>query len=131
MIKDNRGTALVEMAIALPVLLTLIMGIVSYGDWFYTAHNIQQAANEAARSAIGGLTSKERQSLAIESAQTIMRRAGIVEDAATTFLVADDGTTFVMRIRHDASYDPLLRLSFVVSPSTIIQRAAAVRLDSM
>ncbi|HSI16265.1 MAG TPA: TadE family protein, partial [Sphingomonas sp.] len=46
---DLRGVAVVEMAIVLPVLLVILMGIVTYGSWFLTAHSVQQVANDAAR----------------------------------------------------------------------------------
>jgi Flp pilus assembly protein TadG len=131
MLKDERGTAVLEMAIVLPVLLALILGIIAYGDWFLVAHNVQQAANDAARSTIGGLTSAERLQMAVTSAQTDMRRAGTLDPQNATFAVDDDGTTLAVRIRYDASTDPLLNLSFVKTPSLVIERSAVVRLDSM
>jgi Flp pilus assembly protein TadG len=128
---DRRGTALIEMAITLPVLLTLIMGIISYGDWYLTAHSVQQSANDAARAALSGLTSAERQQIAISSAQTNMRRGGVLDSTRATLSIDDDGTTLVVRVRYDATADPLLHLSFVPTPPAVIQRAAAIRLDGL
>ena len=128
---DIRGTAAIEMAFIMPLLLALILGIISYGTWFLTAHNVQQAANDAARAAIGGLTSTERLKLAVTSAQTNMSRSGALESGKATFTVDDDGTSLSVRIRYDASSDPLLHLGFVTTPSSVIERTAAVRLDSM
>ena len=130
-LRNRRGAVLIEMAIALPVLLTLIMGIVSYGEWFLTAHSIQQTANDAARSAISGLTATERQATAIATAQTDMRRAGVLNPARATFSVNDDNTTVVVAVSYDASNDPLLHLSFVPMPATVIQRTAVIRLDGL
>jgi Flp pilus assembly protein TadG len=129
--RESRGTVLVEMAIALPVLLTLIMGIISYGDWFLTAHSIQQTANDAARSAISGLTAAERQATAIATAQTDMRRSGVLNPSRATFSVNDDNTTVVVAVSYDASNDPLLHLSFVPMPASVIQRTAVIRLDGL
>jgi len=129
--QHGRGAVIVEMAIALPVLLTLIMGIISYGDWFLTAHSIQQAANDAARSAISGLTATERQATAIATAQTDMRRGGVLDPTRATFSVNDDNTTVVVAVRYNASSDPLLHLSFVPMPATVIQRTAVIRLDGL
>jgi Flp pilus assembly protein TadG len=128
---DRRGTAVVEMAITLPILLMLLMGIISYGDWLLTAHSVQQAANDAARSAIAGLSSTERASLAQASMQIAIRRAGALNPDKATLAVDDDGATLVVRLRYDASSDPLLHLTFVPMPSATIQRSAAIVLDSL
>jgi len=131
LLRHSKGAVIVEMAVALPVLLTLIMGIISYGDWFLTAHSIQQTANDAARSAISGLTATERQATAIATAQTDMRRGGVLNPARATFSVNDDNTTVVVAVNYDASSDPLLHLSFVPMPATTIQRTAVIRLDGL
>jgi uncharacterized membrane protein len=129
--QDVRGTALVEMAITLPVLLMLLMGIVSYGDWMLTAHSVQQAANDAARASIAGLTSSERASIAQSTMQTNLRRAGVLDPSHATLSVDDDGSTLVVRLLYDANADPLLHLSFVPMPSAQIERNAAIQLDSL
>lgn len=131
LLSDAGGTAIIEIAITLPILLALVFGTISYGDWYLTAHSIQQSANDAARAAISGLTSTERQQIAINSAQTNMRRGGVLDATRATFSVDDDGTTVVVRILYDASSDPLLHLGFVPSPPSIIQRTAAIRLDGL
>lgn len=128
---DTRGAAIVEMAMTLPILLMLLMGIVSYGDWMLTAHGVQQAANDAARASIAGLTSSERAGIAQTIMQTTLRRAGALDPNRATLSVDDDGTTLVVRLRYDASADPLLHLTFVPMPSAQIQRNAAIRLDSL
>jgi Flp pilus assembly protein TadG len=128
---DARGAAIVEMAMTLPILLILLIGIVSYGDWMLTAHSVQQAANDAARASIAGLTSSERAGIAQTTMQTTLRRAGALDPNRATLSVDDDGTTLVVRLRYDASADPLLHLTFVPMPSAQIQRNAAIRLDSL
>ncbi len=128
---DTRGTAVIEMAIVLPVLLILVMGIISYGDWFLTAHSVQQAANDAARAAIAGLTSSERQQLASSNLQTMMLRGGALKPANATIAVDDDGSTLAVRVSYDASRDPLLHMSFVPTPSSTIQRTAAISLGGL
>ncbi len=45
----RRGTALVELAIVLPMLLLVVFGIIEFGSVMYTRHNMVQAAREAAR----------------------------------------------------------------------------------
>ena len=51
--KDNRrGQALVEMAIVLPVLLIILLGIFDFGRAIYAFNTISNSAREAARLAI-------------------------------------------------------------------------------
>lgn len=128
---DAQGTVIVEMAMTLPILLMLLMGIVSYGDWMLTAHSVQQAANDAARASIAGLTSSERAGIAQSTMQTTLRRAGVLDPTRATLSVDDDGTTLVVRLRYNANADPLLHLTFVPMPSAQIQRNAAIRLTSL
>jgi Flp pilus assembly protein TadG len=49
--RDERGTAAIEMAIAVPVLVTMIIGIVSIGQLFMANAGIQHALGQAARQA--------------------------------------------------------------------------------
>jgi Flp pilus assembly protein TadG len=49
---DTRGTAIIEMALLLPLFLMLLLGILIYGQYFLLAHSVQQAANDGARAAI-------------------------------------------------------------------------------
>lgn len=65
--RDDRGGVLIEAAFALPLMVALLMGILLYGCWFMTAHSLQQAANDAARAAVSGLTSTERRTLVDQS----------------------------------------------------------------
>lgn len=107
------------------------MGILTYGDWFFTAHSVQQAANDAARATIGGLNSAERATIAASSAKTSLRRAGTLDPSRISVQVDDDGSTLSVRLSYDASNDPLLRLSLLPTPGTTIQRSAAIRLESL
>uniref|UniRef100_UPI0025DDF22E TadE/TadG family type IV pilus assembly protein n=1 Tax=uncultured Sphingomonas sp. TaxID=158754 RepID=UPI0025DDF22E len=52
LLRDTKGTALLEFAMVLPPFLTMLTGIVSYGGYFWRAHVIQQVANDAARATL-------------------------------------------------------------------------------
>ena len=55
--KNNKGQALVEFAIFLPILVLLLMGIIQYGFVFFAYATASSISREAARaSAISGLT---------------------------------------------------------------------------
>lgn len=47
--RDTRGQALVEMALLLPLLLLLVIGILEFGRAWYYKQQVNNAAREAAR----------------------------------------------------------------------------------
>lgn len=51
-LRDERGTELIEAAITLPVLLTLLLGIISMGRGYNVYQTITRAAREGARYAV-------------------------------------------------------------------------------
>ncbi|MGY4397740.1 Flp pilus assembly protein TadG [Sphingomonas sp. UYAg733] len=127
----TRGTAVIEMALALPLLLTFLLGIVAYGNWFLTAHDVQQAANDAARATIAGLTPTERATIAASSVETNMRRSGGLDPRRASVQLEDDGATLVVHVTYDARNNPLLAIKFLPMPSPTIERSAAIRLDNL
>lgn len=52
--RTESGAAAVEFALVLPILLTLVFGILSYGWYFFTAQSVSSAARETARRLIVG-----------------------------------------------------------------------------
>src|ERR1700761_8291537 len=62
--RDERGAAVVEFAIIGPAFVVILLGIMSYGGYFWLAHSVQQLANDGARAAVAGLDANERQQLA-------------------------------------------------------------------
>jgi Flp pilus assembly protein TadG len=50
--RDDRGTALIEMAFTLPLLLLISMGIIEFGRAFQTWQILTNAAREGARVAV-------------------------------------------------------------------------------
>ena len=52
--REDRGTAIVEMALVLPILLALILGIVEFGRIVNAYVTVEHAAREGARLGITG-----------------------------------------------------------------------------
>jgi Flp pilus assembly protein TadG len=50
--KRRRGSAVLDLALVLPLLLMLAFGVVEYGYYFFVKHNAQAASREGARAAI-------------------------------------------------------------------------------
>jgi Flp pilus assembly protein TadG len=81
-VKDTRGTALAELALVLPLLLVLIMGMLDFGKAFNEWIDETHLANEGARLAsvgylAAGCTSAANPNVCI--AQQIQEGAGIAE----------------------------------------------------
>lgn len=51
-VKNNRGAALVEFAIVLPLLLLLLVGMIEFGLLFYNKQVLTNASREGARAGI-------------------------------------------------------------------------------
>ena len=83
---DSRGAVAIEFAIMLPMLITILFGIIQYGLILNTRQLMTYAAREAARSyAIGESTEAEAEALAI----SLLNNASYNYDTTLT----DDGTS--------------------------------------
>lgn len=122
------GAALVEFALALPLLLTLMMGMLCYGQYIWIAHGAQQIANDAARAAMGGLTPAERETIArAVLSRTLPALPEIKPDRASLRIEERDGY-LITHVLVDARDVTLMHTSFVPVPDPVIVRAAMVRL---
>lgn len=116
----RRAVAAVELALILPFLLALLMGIVSYGDYFLTAHLVQQAANDAARASLAGLDASERKVIAVDTAKRMLDSTSVLRRDRGQVDTAEVDNLITVSIRYDASADPLLNLPFVPTPGQIL-----------
>ena len=63
--KDESGAAAVELALVLPILVTLMTGIVDFGFLFFVQHNMVTAARESARAlAVQSVTETQAEQMA-------------------------------------------------------------------
>ncbi|WP_172839622.1 TadE/TadG family type IV pilus assembly protein [Sphingomonas sp. LK11] len=115
-LRDRRGAALIEFALVLPILLTMLMGIVSFGEYFLTAHLVQQAANDAARAALAGMSATERKGIAVDTAKRMIDSTGILRSSRGQVDAVEVDNIMTVSIRYDATSDPLLNLPFVPTP---------------
>jgi Flp pilus assembly protein TadG len=129
--RDRRGVVLIEMAITLPVFLTLLFGIMAYGQWFFVSHTVQQAANDAARSAISGLTRTERAAIVAKTINVSFGRGSTLDATKVDIAIVDDDATIIVRLSYNAVSDPLLSTGLVPLPSRTISRSAAVLLGGV
>lgn len=123
------GNAAVEFAIVLPVLLLIIIGIVCYGAYFWMAHNIQELANDSARSAVAGLTDSERQSLAQSNLTSEIANYAVLDPSLVTVTYTGDSKFFTVSVSYNAASTPFWALyGLLPMPSKTIARSASIRL---
>jgi Flp pilus assembly protein TadG len=129
LLANREGTALVEFAIALPILISLLLGILTYGCWFMAAHGLQQAANDAARAAIAGIDARERRDLVDQSIAHTPGGA-MIEPDLLTVTTTQDGRYYTVSLTYEVAQARLLSHSLIPLPSATIHRAAVVQLNA-
>ncbi|MBO9695553.1 MAG: pilus assembly protein [Sphingopyxis sp.] len=122
--RDERGAAIVEMALVLPLLLALLMGVLVYGQYFLLAHNVQQAANDGARASIVGLDAADRRAVAMRAVGRSLQGTG----GTHTVAVSETSEAITVAVTFTAPRDSLLRSSFVPSPGDVIRARATFEL---
>jgi Flp pilus assembly protein TadG len=70
-INNQKGQALVEFAIVLPILIMLVMGILQFGMMLNAYLTIENASREGARAGIVGSTDSQIQTLIIADSPTL------------------------------------------------------------
>jgi len=70
-LKNQKGQALVEFAIILPILLLLVMGILQFGMMLNAYLSIENAAREGARAGIMGSSDAEIRNLVIATSPSL------------------------------------------------------------
>ncbi len=124
--RATRGVAAVEFALLAPLLALMLMGILSYGGYFWMAHALQQAANDAARATIAGLDRDERQALARARAATVLSSHGGMSADDAVVALDEQGEVVSVEVSYDASQSVFMRLPLVPMPDAVIRRRAAI-----
>ena len=125
--KEPRGTAIVEFALVLPILLCLLMGVLGYGQYFLLAHSVQQIANDAARATVAGLDADERASLARQSVADDVAALHTFAASRVATEVAESGDSVAVAVTLDAHGLAPFTTPIVPLPAPSIERRAVVR----
>jgi Flp pilus assembly protein TadG len=129
--RDRRGTALIEFALLLPMLLSLVMGVVCYGQYIWLAHSVQSAANDAARAIVAGMTADERMTLAQAAVATDMAAVPELRTNQIALAIEEGGARATVRLRVDARALTLLSSGMVPLPEPVIERRAVAPLTAL
>lgn len=122
--REERGAAIVEMALVLPLLLALLMGVLVYGQYFMLAHSVQQAANDGARAAIIGLDAADRSAIATRAVGRSLQKVAGTHSVA----VSETTEAITVAVTFTAPQDSFLQSSFVPSPDNVIRARATFEL---
>lgn len=125
--QDRRGATIVEFALVLPLLAMLLLGILAYEQYFLLAHSAQQLANDAARATVAGLTATERTTIANASIARSLSTLPELKAQTVSLAVSEASELVTVRVRIDASANPMFRIGLVPMPDPLIERRAVVR----
>jgi Flp pilus assembly protein TadG len=118
----------VEFALAAPILLAMLGGIISYAGWFWMSHSLQQAVNDAARATLAGISPAERTDIADTTVKGNLAHGSALDPTKAIVKVEEAAEMVTVRVQYDVKTSPFLALALVPMPKTIIIRTAAIRL---
>jgi Flp pilus assembly protein TadG len=136
---DERGTALVEFALVLPILLLLLLGMLDFGKAFNYWNDETHLAAEGARWAVvnsnpAGGGSSLQQYIQQQADTTQLRSTATVcisfptnPDTGTSGHVGDPVS---VTVKSTYTWLPFISARARISPSTVIQGTAIMRLEA-
>ena len=126
--RNECAAAIVEMALVLPLLLTLMIGIMVYGQYFLLAHGVQQAANDGARAAIVGLDVADRQAIATRAVNRSLQNIGGAVAASRSVAVSETSEAVTVAVDYTVPAGTFPRAPFVPLPGDTIHASATFEL---
>jgi len=130
LLADQRGAVLIEAAFAMPLIIAMLLGVVTYGLWFAEAHSMQQVANDAARSVLGTMNATERQDQVDKTVEKGFQGSGLVKASNVQVSTALDGAYYTVTLSYDTNVDDLFANSLIPLPEQTIVRTATVELSN-
>lgn len=127
--RAESGAVAVEFAILGPVFLVLMVGTMVWGQYLWTAHAVQQLANDAARAALAGLDSAERESLARTVLSNEVADYANLRPASATMSVENHSDRLTVAVDYDTT-DAGFRIfeDLIPAPPKLVRKQATVRL---
>ncbi|WP_298671222.1 TadE/TadG family type IV pilus assembly protein [uncultured Sphingomonas sp.] len=125
--RDSRAAAIVEFALLAPVLLTILLGVLGYGQYFLLAHSAQQIANDSARATISGMNAAERFGLANAAMAKSLSRLPEIKPGTAAIAVEEAPPLVTVKVRIDAGAIGLFRIKLLPMPDPMIERSAVIQ----
>ena len=99
-LKNQKGQALVEFAIILPILLILVMGILQFGMMLNSYLTIENASREGARTGIIGSSDAEIQNLIISTSPSLDPK-NLIVSITPTETNRKSGDTLIVKVTYN------------------------------
>ncbi|MGI6358032.1 MAG: TadE/TadG family type IV pilus assembly protein [Bacillota bacterium] len=120
--EDRRGQAMVEMAIVLPLLLLVLMGIIDFGRIYHGYLTVTTAAREAARQAALGANDDEIRQTALAAAAPLPV-AALTVDVNPAAANRYPGTAITVEVRCRLPILTPIMQGLLESPFTVLGQA--------
>lgn len=132
---DRSAATAVEFTILAPLFLFLIMGMISFGIYLAASHSLQQLAADATRTAIAGVNSAERRSLAGLFIERNADAYPFIERVHLAFDIAEDPLNpnqFTVTLRYDAHSLPVwAAMKGLPLPPAEMRRISTIRMGGL
>lgn len=129
--RDQHGAAIIEAAFVLPMVIALLLGVATFGQWFMIAHTMQQAADEAARAAVAGLNDDDRKAMVAQSVTQSLTVASGVDPKLVSTASKRSGDYYTVTITYQTRQNKSLTIGIVPLPLDPIARHATVKLVNL
>ncbi|KQS84824.1 TadE/TadG family type IV pilus assembly protein [Rhizobium sp. Leaf383] len=133
--RNADGVAAIEFAMIAPLFICMLFSMIGWGIYLGACHSIQQIAADTARSAVAGLSSAERMTLATSHVTSGATTGyALIDQAKLTVQVADDtavANQFTVKLTYDASDLPVWNLMTFAMPSPMIVRSTTIRIGGL
>ena len=97
---SDRGSVAVEFALVLPILATLLIGVIEFGNAYGAQLAVTNAAREAARTMAVQNSTTAAQSSALTAAQALTRPAMTASEVTVSPTTCTAGATATVTIRY-------------------------------
>lgn len=124
--RSSAGSSAVEFAIVMPVFTLMVFGVLQYGGYIWTAHTIQQLANDSARAALGGLTESERAGIAQSTVSSELTNYAPLTAAMATTSETEANQTLSVQVSYNAANAWFWLVPFIPMPTSTITRSATI-----
>jgi len=125
---DSRAAAAIEAAFVLPIVIAILLGIATFGQWFMIAHTMQQAADEAARAAVAGLNDDDRRAMVTESVNESLAIASGVDAHLVSTATRRSGDYYTVTVTYQTAQNRSLTVGIIPVPIDPIARQSTVKL---
>ncbi|WHA40220.1 TadE/TadG family type IV pilus assembly protein [Agrobacterium larrymoorei] len=133
-LRNRSGSSAVEFAIVAPVFILVLLTMVAYGIYLMAAYAVQQVAADAARTAIAGLNTTERETLAKDYVNKSALDYVFLDKRRVNVSVGTDPTNnnqFTVTVEYDATDLPIWSLYTYALPEKTIRRFSTIRIGGV